>query len=76
VSTRGENSIRSQAASSHAMPAPALLKPDVSVEEGMLRVCCGNLIQPRLGEVRDPVGGRTVFVTCWRCPTCGRLRLR
>jgi uncharacterized protein with PIN domain len=59
-----------------APPRPSSLRAELETEKGLLRVCCGNLIQPRMGEMRDPVGGRTEFVTCWRCPTCGRVRLR
>ena len=54
-------------------PTPALSEAHLRVDNGMLRVCCGNLLAPQMGEVRNSVSGRTEFVTCWRCPACSRV---
>lgn len=65
---------RANGGAGDAGPAPALLEADVRVDNGMRRVCCGNLLRPRMAERRDPQG-LTQFVVVWRCPTCGRVTL-
>jgi len=63
------------------MSSPSGDSPQVSKEnlgENMfldrraIRVCCGRPIEPRLAEIRN-VSGSALFVSVWRCPTCGRV---
>lgn len=46
--------------------------PRSDFDSALLRLCCGNLVAPRLAEIRRPEG-RTVFVAAWYCPTCNRI---
>ncbi|MFQ5737727.1 MAG: hypothetical protein ACE5JX_01840 [Acidobacteriota bacterium] len=44
----------------------------VRIEQGLTRICCGSLIEPRLAEIRDRFG-QTLFAAVCRCPTCGQV---
>lgn len=39
---------------------------------GMVRICCGSLITPRLADIRQP-DGPMIFVAVWQCPKCNRV---
>ncbi len=43
-----------------------------SVSAGRIRSCCGNIIEPRLVELRDD-SGQLFFCAVWDCPTCHRV---
>ena len=37
----------------------------------LIRICCGRAIEPQLAETRQS-SGTTLFISVWRCPSCGR----
>ncbi len=48
------------------------LLQEIRVDPRATRVCCENLIEPQLAEVRDRFG-QTLLAAVWCCPTCGRI---
>jgi len=46
--------------------------PQADLDPRLIRICCGNVIAPRLAEIRQP-GEPTLFVSVWRCPKCKRI---
>lgn len=51
-------------------PQPGVLRR-AHLAVGQMPTCCERPMQPRLAEAHDG-SGRTLFVTLWRCPGCGR----
>lgn len=52
---------------------PPSATPDrTPVHANATRVCCGNLIEPHLTEVRDDAG-QIILAAIWRCTFCGRI---
>ena len=63
----------SQVADGHQARLHLDARPNaLRVDPGVTRVCCGNLIEPRLAEIRCP-NDPTLFIAVWRCPICGRI---